>query len=311
MQILIAEDNPTSALFLHRTLERLGHDVDVVVDGVKAWEAVRTSPVPLLISDWMMPWMDGLEPCRRIRVQDNLYYVYIIILASKDRRGDRLDGLRAGADDFLTKPLDAEKLVVLLGIASRIVAVHQRLKRQNELLAELASVDELTATKNRRRFREDLELYFALWSRQAVPLSLVLLDVDHFKQYNDTFGHPAGDEVLRHVAGLLRGVSRNHNVVARYGGEEFAILLPSTPATEAMAVAERLRSQIEFHPWPLRPVTVSLGVATTRADTPSCGSLVEAADQALYQSKRLGRNRVTHHDLSSESACGAVIEASS
>ena len=134
--------------------------------------------------------------------------------------------------------------------------------RQNARLAELATTDELTGVKNRRRFREDLELLFAQADRQASPLSLIMLDIDHFKQYNDAFGHPAGDEVLRRVGTTLQSAVRAHDVVARYGGEEFVVLLPATEANEALEVAERLRSAIADQPWPLRKVTASLGVAT-------------------------------------------------
>jgi diguanylate cyclase (GGDEF)-like protein len=137
-------------------------------------------------------------------------------------------------------------------------------------------------------------MYFALWARHKTPLSLIMLDVDNFKRFNDTFGHPAGDEVLRGLARQLREGSRDHDVVARYGGEEFVVLLPSTPADDAMSIAERLRVRIERMPSALRPITASLGVATTCDALPACSALVEAADQALYRSKHSGRNRVTH-----------------
>jgi two-component system cell cycle response regulator len=294
MKILIAEDNPTSALFLRRTLSGKGHEVTVTADGVSAWEAMRAGPVPLLISDWVMPRMNGLELCKLVRGREGCDYTYVILLTSRDGRADRLEGLRAGADDFLTKPLDPDELAVRLEIAGRILAVHEALARQNAKLAELASVDELTGVKNRRRFREDLDMYFALWSRHKTPLSLIMLDVDHFKRFNDTFGHPAGDAVLRDLSRQLREGSRDHDVVARYGGEEFAVLLPSTRADDAMAIAERFRLRIERMPSALRPITASLGVATTCEALPTCSALVEAADQALYRSKHSGRNRVTH-----------------
>jgi two-component system cell cycle response regulator len=294
MKILIAEDNPTSALFLRRTLSGRGHEVTVTADGVDAWEAMRAGPVPLLISDWVMPRMNGLELCKLVRGREGCDYTYVILLTSRDGRADRIEGLRAGADDFLTKPLDPDELAVRLEIAGRILAVHEALARQNAKLAELASVDELTGVKNRRRFREDLDMYFALWSRHKTPLSLIMLDVDNFKKFNDAFGHPAGDDVLRGLARQLREGSRDHDVVARYGGEEFVLLLPSTPAVDAISIAERLRVRIERMPSALRPITASLGVATTCDDLPACSALVEAADQALYRSKHAGRNRVTH-----------------
>ena len=292
MKILIAEDQPPAALYLRRTLERMGHETAVATDGEQAWNLVRSGEAPLLISDWMMPCLDGPELCRRIRAVENVRYTYIILLTSRDRREDRLTGLRAGADDFLTKPPDPDELAVRLEIAERILKVHEQLGRQNEKLAELATVDELTGTKNRRRFREDLELLFGQADRLAAPLSLIMLDLDFFKQYNDSFGHRAGDEVLRVTGLILRTVVRGHDVVARYGGEEFVVLLPATDATAALDVAERLRSAIACQAWSHRKVTASLGVATAGPATADAAALVEEADQALYQSKSAGRNQV-------------------
>jgi len=295
MKILIAEDQAPSALFLRRTLERLGHEVTLAADGVEAIEAMERSPVTLLISDWVMPRMDGLELCRRVRARGGDPYTYVILLTSKDGRQDRLDGLRAGADDFLTKPPDADELAVRLEIAGRILAVHEVLARQNARLSELAAVDELTGVKNRRRFREDLDIFFAQSTRYGTTLSVVMLDVDSFKGYNDTFGHPAGDAVLRSVAGVLLESTRGQDVVARYGGEEFIVLLPSTGAADAKATAERLRAQVERHAWPLRGVTASFGVVSTGPEFSDVEALVEGADQALYRAKREGRNRVCDH----------------
>ncbi|MGP0067614.1 MAG: diguanylate cyclase [Isosphaeraceae bacterium] len=294
MKILIAEDQPTAALFLRRTLEKMGHEATVAPDGEAAWQMIREGDAPLLISDWMMPHLDGPELCRRLRAATNDRYIYIILLTSLDRREDRLKGLRAGADDFLTKPPDPDELAVRLEIAERIIAMHDQLARQNARLAEMATTDELTGVKNRRRFQEDLELLFAQADRKSSPLSLIMLDIDHFKQFNDTFGHPAGDRILRSVGSTLKSIVRNHDVVARYGGEEFVVLLPTTDVAEAMSVAERLRSSIADHPWTDRKVTASLGVATSGIDTPDGATLVVHADRALYHSKQCGRNRSTH-----------------
>src|SRR5271156_973086 len=148
MKILIAEDQPTAALFLRRTIEKMGHEATVAPDGEAAWRMIREGDVPLLISDWMMPYLDGPELCRRLRAATDDRYIYIILLTSLDRREDRLNGLRAGADDFLTKPPDPDELAVRLEIAERIIAMHDQLARQNARLAELATTDELTGVKN-------------------------------------------------------------------------------------------------------------------------------------------------------------------
>jgi two-component system chemotaxis response regulator CheY len=296
MRILIAEDQRVAALYLRRTLEKLGHEVEIAPDGEVAWQMIRAGDMSLLISDWMMPNLDGLELCRRLRSFPPDRYIYIILLTSLDRREDRVNGLRAGADDFLTKPPDSDELAVRLEIAERILAVHDQLARQNARLAELAATDELTGVKNRRRFREDLDLLFGQASRQGYPLSLILLDIDHFKSYNDAFGHPAGDRVLQQVGRILRSTVRGHDVVARYGGEEFVVLLPSTAANDAVEVAERLRAGIATQDWPHRPVTASFGVATSDPATPDADTLVEHADRALYASKEAGRDRTSHFD---------------
>jgi diguanylate cyclase (GGDEF)-like protein len=294
MKILIAEDQPPAALYLRRTLEKMGHETTVAPDGEQAWDMVCAGEASLLISDWMMPHLNGLELCRRIRAAKDNCYTYIILLTSRDRRDDRLTGLRAGADDFLTKPPDPDELAVRLEIAERILKVHEQLARQNAQLAELATIDELTGTKNRRRFREDLELLFGQADRLLAPLSLIMLDLDYFKQYNDSFGHLAGDEVLHWTGTILRSAVRSHDVAARYGGEEFVVLLPATNAAKAVDVAERLRRAIECRPWPHRNVTASLGVATSSPATADAAALVQEADHALYKSKQAGRNQVIH-----------------
>ncbi len=308
MKILIAEDQAVAALYLQRTLERLGHQATVAADGEEAWRIVQSGEAPLLISDWMMPRLDGVELCRRIRASGVDRYTYIILLTSRDRREDRLEGLRAGADDFLTKPPDPDELTIRLEIAERILKVHGQLARQNERLAELAAVDELTGTKNRRRFREDLYLLFAQAKRQRSPLSVIMIDLDHFKQYNDTFGHPAGDVVLHWTGSTLRTAVRAHDVVARYGGEEFVVLLPGTSEDEALEVAKRLRLAIAGRPWPHRKITASLGVGTIGLDTTDAAALVDEADQALYHSKRGGRDRVTHFRDCSRLPARAPVE---
>ncbi|HWE39400.1 MAG TPA: two-component regulator propeller domain-containing protein [Isosphaeraceae bacterium] len=180
--------------------------------------------------------------------------------------------------------------------SDRLAAMHATLAAQNRRLAELAVTDGLTGLKNRRYFHESLESTLALAARIGTPTSVVLLDVDHFKSFNDTFGHLAGDEVLRGVGVALRANVRDHDVVARYGGEEFIILLPATAAADALAITERLRADVAGRPWPHRAITASFGVATACPGLSHPSELIDAADRALYRSKRLGRDRVTHHD---------------
>jgi diguanylate cyclase (GGDEF)-like protein/PAS domain S-box-containing protein len=189
----------------------------------------------------------------------------------------------------------AEQLDVAHGLNAELEASRRELAQANARLAELVTTDELTGLHNRRRFGEAFRELLSFAARQGQPLSLVMLDVDQFKPYNDTYGHPAGDEVLRAIAAILRRNVRGHDVVARYGGEEFAVIQPATDASAGRVLAERLRAALESHAWPLRAVTASFGVATTvpGADVP-LDALVRDADRALYHSKGAGRNRVTH-----------------
>ena len=294
MKILIAEDQPASALLLRRLLERLGHEVIVAGDGVEAWRAIESTRFPIIISDWVMPGLDGLDICRLVRARSHGPYSYLILLTSKEGREERLEGLSAGADDFLVKPPHADELAVRLEIARRILAVQDELERRNRSLADQAHSDELTGVANRRRFREILEVDFKVATEGSLPLSLVMIDVDRFKSYNDTFGHPSGDDLLRRFAATVRDEVRKVGELARYGGEEFAVLLPDTHRRAATDFAERLRATVAATDWPLHPITASFGVATTGPGTDRPDLLVGHADQALYRSKRNGRNQVTH-----------------
>ncbi len=467
MKTLIVEDSSGAALILRRTLEKIGHEVTVATDGMEAWEILQRETFPLVISDWMMPRMDGRALCRRIRAREGVPYTYVILLTSRSEREDRLEGLGSGADDFLAKPLGHGELFARLEIARRILTMqdqmgmlnarldarnqelgervswlgaanhrfselfdglpvacysydaegsihewnreaaalfglgpeetcqrqiwdvfaeegaesqarnvenHKRtirrvlagevlagvevtrrgrdgrllhllssilplrasdgkitglisanadftgrraleervaeqlrqlaqansqLEQANARLEELAACDGLTGLKNHRFLQDTLLSGFSFARRHRLPLSLVMLDVDHFKDYNDAFGHPAGDSVLRQVALLLQAGVRDHDIVARYGGEEFAVLLPATAQGEALVVAHRLRESVASFAWAGRPVQVSVGVSTydPAASPPLAqapGELVDEADAALYHSKQQGRDRVTH-----------------
>ena len=308
MDILIADDDRVTALKLKRALEKLGYSVAVANDGAEAWNIVNSHHVNILVSDWMMPEIDGPELCRRIRACQNDSYTYVILLTARDSREDRIQGLEAGADDFLSKPLDTGELVARLNVARRILAMQDQLKnhaaeldklraaleRQNVMLEELAATDSLTGLSNRRIFDESVVSAVAFAARHQHPLSLVMIDVDQFKSFNDTFGHPAGDEVLRSVSEVLKLGCRVHDVVARYGGEEFALILPATGGCASVAVSERLRQSVSGRRWSHRPVTASFGVATIGYPASDATRLIWEADKALYHSKGRGRNRVTH-----------------
>ncbi|MCX7925397.1 MAG: diguanylate cyclase [Fimbriimonadales bacterium] len=447
MRVLIAEDSAVALKVLERNLRQLGYEVIAVPDGGAAWRAYQADPTPIVITDWEMPEMNGLELCRAIRSLTDARYTYLMMLTARGQKEDKLQALEAGADAFLSKPLDTAELQANLRVAERILqaeaslqlqkqqlqdlneelqsqneslqqsyrliehanrrfselfehvpvacftvdmegVIHEwnlaaqqlygytkeevlfhpfyekvfrgasasklhemlqhvmqgaiisgiesedydregklhyvirsafpirnalrevvgaivsvvdvtyrveyenQLKALNQKLQNLAVTDGLTGLHNHRAFQDYLEEQFQLAMRNKHPLSLVLMDVDHFKQYNDTFGHQAGDEVLRTVAQVLREHIRGEDMVARYGGEEFVIVLPHADSESAAMVAERLRRAVESVPWALRPITGSFGVASLRPDMETRQELIEAADQALYQAKKNGRNRV-------------------
>jgi two-component system cell cycle response regulator len=448
-RILIVEDDPVSALLLRKILEHRGYMIDHAENGVQALEFFKKFTHKIVISDWMMPEMDGVSLCREIRSNTSAY-VYVILLSAKGQRADRLEAFEAGVDDFLTKPLDRDDLFARLKVAQRIIGTEESLQLQkdeltraseklrianvnlttasrrfeelfsgmpmacftfdnngllhewnrtaetlfsvqshealltfiwdtfqnnsdgfwshdlvakvfegqafeslewvfrredgenrhivsnifplrgsggevlgaisanlditerknaarkieeqkaaleeaNEKLALLAITDGLTGLWNHRRFQEQLEERFASHQKCEKPFSLLFLDVDNFKQYNDMFGHPAGDVVLMEFAQVLTSTLREGESVARYGGEEFAIILPNCNIEGATAAAERFRQAIADRNWPMRPITASIGVATVWDDKDCGKALIKRADTALYSSKQHGRNRVTHH----------------
>jgi two-component system cell cycle response regulator len=447
MRVLIAEDSVVARKLLVRNLQQLGYEIVAAEDGARAWEAYQQAPTPIVITDWEMPQMNGVELCRAIRQHPTEQYTYLMMLTARGQKEDKLEALDAGADAFLSKPLDIAELQANLRVAERIlqaeadlqaqkrqlqdlneelisqneqlqqsyrlveyanrrfvelfehvpvacftvdmegsirewnlaaqqlygyskeevlfqpfyakafrganashvhdilqrvmqgsivtgiesedydsegnlhyvirsvfpirnpnrevvgaivsavdvtyrVEYENQLKALNQKLQSLAVTDGLTGLHNHRAFQDYLEEQFQVAMRNRQPLAVILMDVDHFKQYNDTYGHQAGDEVLRQVAQILSAHVREGDFVARYGGEEFVIVLPRTDLESAVAVAERLREAVQSAEWRLRPVTGSFGVACIRPDMETRQELIEAADQALYQAKKNGRNRV-------------------
>lgn len=289
MKILIAEDDLTTRLVLGATLKKLGHEVTATPDGQQAWDALKNEHFPLLISDWMMPDMDGLELCRLIRARDQSQYTYIILLTALGGKASYLDGMDAGADDFITKPFDEDQLVARLRVADRILALHETLRTQ-------AMFDGLTGLLNRTAIMACLAGEMERAIREGQPLSVVLLDLDHFKQVNDIHGHAAGDAVLKEAAQRMKSSMRGYDQVGRYGGEEFLIVAPGCSGPDNLTLAERVRGCIARAPvqTPQGPlnVTCSLGAALARV-TPREGAdaLIARADAALYRAKANGRNR--------------------
>ena len=294
MKILIAEDDTTSRLLFSATLRKLGYAVTAVENGQKAWEAWKQDEYPLLISDWMMPDIDGLQLCKMIRAEPSLQYTYVILLTALDSKGSYLEGMDGGADDFITKPFDEEQLAARLRVAERILALHKKLHTQ-------ATYDRLTGVWNRAAIMDYLAAELERAARQSTCMGVIVADLDYFKQVNDTYGHPAGDAVLQEAARRMRLALRPYDRLGRYGGEEFLITAPGCTRNDAMDLAERIRSAISAEPvnsqWGIIPLTVSLGI-TIGGDRigEDAATLIAAADEALYRAKKTGRNRVEFSD---------------
>jgi two-component system chemotaxis response regulator CheY len=305
MKILVADDDSTSRLIIQTALRSLGHDCHTVSDGAKAWDAFRWGRPDVVISDWMMPGLSGLELCRNIRSYTPGNYTYFIMVTSQGGPDEILEGMGAGVDDYLVKPLDSEDLQARLVAAVRLTAVHRELsdqrielERLNHELTAIARRDPLTGLGNRRALQEDLALMESRVTRYGHQYCMALLDVDHFKAYNDTYGHPAGDDVLRAVASELKAEARGGDALYRYGGEEFLCIFPEQSLTTGTVAVERMRSGIErlstpHEKSPRGVLTISAGLAILDPnELRSANEVLKEADEALYQAKQLGRNRV-------------------
>lgn len=294
--ILAVDDSPENLDLIKNILEP-HYTVKVAVHGELALHIAASQLPDLILMDVMLGDMDGYEICRQLKSSDNTRNIPIIFLTAKHSEADEVYGLKIGGSDYITKPFSPS--IVLARVKTQI-----QLKTKSDLLEKLASLDGLTEIPNRRAFDAALERQWNQAKRTVMPLSLLIADIDNFKQFNDIFGHPVGDECLKRVArGLQRLTHRPEDLVARLGGEEFAVLLPNTGGDGALLRAEQYRDAIENLKIPHAAnnlnsfVTISIGVATLQAHTfDEVACLVIAADAALYQAKHLGRNRVCAHN---------------
>ena len=298
MKILVADDSVVSRHILAATLRKWGYDVVDVANGTDAWKILSEEGAPsMAVLDWVMPGISGPEVCQLVRKQGREDYTYVLLLTSRGNKEDLVAGMEAGADDYVVKPFEHSELQVRLRAGKRIVELQRELLAAREALRDQATLDALTGLWNRGSILAALQRELARGAREGQPLSLAMMDLDHFKSVNDTFGHLAGDEVLREAARRMMGAVRPYDGVGRYGGEEFLILLPGCDEASALEQAERLRQLMCREPVAIgdlrHTMTASFGV-TCVVPGPSTSSeqLIGKADQALYLAKSRGRNRV-------------------
>ncbi|HUC28146.1 MAG TPA: diguanylate cyclase [Candidatus Acidoferrum sp.] len=294
--ILIAEDDPIFRRVLQSRLQSWGYRVIPVEDGTQAWKLLQQSNTPdLLILDWIMPGVDGIELCRRIRANQKERYQYILLVSGKDEKRDIVAGLEAGADDYLTKPFDIGELRARLRAGTRILTLQHELIQARDALRFQATHDDLTGLWTRGAAMHLLDSELQRSVRLRTPTGILMIDIDHFKSVNDKYGHLNGDIVLEEAACRLRRSVRSYDFVGRYGGEEFLVILSNCTPDDLQVIAERARCAFAEAPFPTDAgnlqVTVSVGAAMASSDTRD-RELLSLADAALYEAKRTGRNRV-------------------
>lgn len=298
MKILVADDSRSSRLILAAVLKKWGYQPIVVDDGNAAWEVLLGPDAPrLAILDWIMPGLTGLQICSRVRRLNISEPPYIIILTSRGETHDIVSGLEAGANDYIAKPFDNAELRARIKVGQRMVEMQAEMNKAKNALIYEAHHDPLTSTLNRRAILNVLEKELVRAARESTQISIGLVDIDHFKRVNDTFGHQVGDEVLCSFAGIIEENIRLYDHLGRYGGEEFLLITPHRNDQAEAGLYERLcevvsDSQLQTKAGTIA-ITVSVGVARATAGS-TIDSILDAADKALYQAKEDGRNRVVH-----------------
>ncbi|MCR4440448.1 MAG: diguanylate cyclase [bacterium] len=308
-RILVVDDVAANVELLKSHLSTQGYEVLVAHSGPEALDIVDQEAPDLVLLDVVMPDMDGFEVCRRLKASTATDFVPVIMVTALDEVEYKVRGMEAGADDFVTKPFNRLELLVRVKSLLRIKQLHDQLEHKvrqlqamEAQLREMAITDGLTGLYNYRYFKEQLTHEVDRAARHKECFSLIMLDIDHFKLYNDTHGHLAGDKVLKDLARLLRDNVRKIDVAARYGGEEFALILVQTPRPASGVVARKLQALVEEFPFahgeqqPQGKLTISMGVATYPEDGHTAEELIAAADRRLYRAKAEGRNRVVMHD---------------
>jgi diguanylate cyclase (GGDEF)-like protein len=300
--VLVADDSPVYRKLVEQALATDAWTAHFANSGREAIEIFEREHPAIVITDWVMPDLTGIELCQRIRADANAGYTYIIILTSNAEKENVVKGLSAGADDYLTKPFHREELIARVRVGERLIELQRQIEAKNRLLEELALTDALTGLPNRRAVESWSARQLSGAARHGFPFWVVVLDLDHFKKINDTYGHDAGDTVLKRFAEILKTSARRSDICGRIGGEEFLIVLTYADKPSVLVVLERLRQQFAAEKFHFNgdcvSVTASFGVAGFFGrKAPDFAQLVSQADTALYRSKHLGRNRVEIQDV--------------
>lgn len=305
-RVLIVDDDPMSQALLRSALEKEGYGFAVARNGQEAIDLYSQEFFPIIITDWLMPEMDGLELCRLIRSMRIDRYIYIILLTGQSSKSDMIQGLEAGADEYIIKPIHRSELRVRLKSACRILDLETSLKKSMEEVRELSVRDRLTGSFNRVYMDHQLAQEIMRSARYHHCLSVLMCDLDHFKNINDSFGHLAGDEVLKAcVENIASSFRHGVDWMARYGGEEFVIVLPETDHEGARIVAERMREKIAAAPVVFADceinITASFGsvtlIPTHKGNARIMEQVLNVADTCLYQAKNSGRNQVVTSEM--------------
>lgn len=309
MNVLVVGDKDYERQPMATLVKGFGHTVTEAPDGTDAWEQIKRTHYDVVVSDYLMPEMNGLELCKNVRLGPHADYTYFIIVSARSESENVLAGFKAGVDDYLAKPIDPLELECRLLSAQRVTRVHKDLAQSNAQLLLLSNElkaesrrDALTGVGNRLRFQDDLRRFLDEHRRYGHVFHLGLCDIDNFKKYNDTYGHLEGDVVLKRVAQMLVKSSRSSDCCYRYGGEEFLLVFTKQAGEGAGTAADRIRKAVEAldiehkENKPYGKVTLSIGLACFQASTPAeVEECLKRADQALYHSKDNGRNRITEY----------------
>jgi two-component system, cell cycle response regulator len=298
MEILIVDDDPVTCQILQASLTRAGHQVLEKTDGQSAWESLQDTPARFMVTDWMMPGMTGPELIQKVRGANFSTYTYIVILTARGDKTDVIDGLSAGADDYLIKPFNINELYARVNIGRRILDLEDRLTRAREQMEAMAMHDSLTQLLNRRAIYNHAEAEFNRAQRSMTPLSVLMIDIDRFKAVNDRYGHLSGDQALCHVARCISENIRSYDWVGRWGGDEFFVVLPSSDRDQALMVVQRIQTALASESLTLTDgsfisLAVSIGISHMESGgQQSLHTLIHQADEALYRVKKTGRDRM-------------------